>query len=101
MGIGFWDKLKNGFKKIGSGLKTVYNRVIKPVYKAIAPIAKPAVAALAAKYGGPGGAALAEGAFTAVDAAMDGKFGAAADWGKKAVKDSSKMPAWLKKAIGD
>jgi hypothetical protein len=103
MGIGFWDKLKNGFKKIGSGFKKVYEKVIKPVFNAIKPLAKPAVAALAAKYGGATGAALAEGAFEAVDAGINGKFGEAAAAGKRVIRqaDPAKMPGWLRKVVGD
>jgi hypothetical protein len=100
MGIGWWDKLKNGFKKIGSGLKKAYNKVIKPVFNAIKPILKPAVTAIATKYGGANGGAIAEGALEGIDAAMNGKFGEAAAWGKQAARQA-KMPGWLKKAIGD
>jgi hypothetical protein len=39
----------------------------------------------------------------ALDGAMNGKFGETAEARKRAVKqtDPQKMPAWLRKAIGD
>jgi hypothetical protein len=103
MGIGFFDKLKAFGKKIGSGLRKVYDKVVRPAYNVLKPILKPAVQAAATAYGGPGAGVVAGLGMEALDGAMNGKFGEAAAAGKRAVKqmDPQKMPAWLRKAIGD
>jgi hypothetical protein len=43
MALGFFKKLFNGIKKVGS---TIYNKAIKPVYNALAPMAKAAAPAI-------------------------------------------------------
>ena len=38
MAVGFWKKLGEVAKKVWTGVKTVYNKVVAPVAKAAAPI---------------------------------------------------------------
>jgi hypothetical protein len=98
MGIGFWSKLKNFGKKIAKGAKAIYTIVIKPAFNLLKPALKTGAAALGAKYGGPAGAALAEGAFEAVDAGINGKFGEAVQRGRAVIQGGSvPIPDWLKK----
>jgi hypothetical protein len=101
--LGFWGKLKALGKKIISGAKKVFNNVIKPAFNKLKPLGKPIVSAIGAKYGGATGAALAEGAFEAVDAGINGKFTQALQLGKQAVADhggSVPIPNWLRKMAG-
>jgi hypothetical protein len=54
MALGFFKKLFNGIKKVGS---TIYNKAIKPIYNAVAPMVKtvaPAIGTAIGTYLAPG-----------------------------------------------
>jgi hypothetical protein len=100
MAIGFWSKLKAFGKKLVKGAKTVYTKVIKPAFNILKPALKTGAAALGGAYGGPGGAALASGAFEVLDEGINGHWGAAVQKGKAAIADGSvPIPDWLRKQM--
>ena len=61
MGIGFWSKLKQGFKNFGKGVKKVWERVIKPVAQKLLPIAKVVAPAIGNAIAPGSGAAISAG----------------------------------------
>ena len=103
-GLGWWNKLKAVGKKLWKCAKTVFNKVIKPAFNAIKPLAKQIIqGAVSAKFGANAGA-LAGGAMEAVDAGINGKFTQALQLGKQAVADhggSVPIPNWLRKMTGN
>ena len=98
MAIGFWSKLKAFGKKLVKGAKAAYTKVIKPAFNLLKPALKTGAAALGGAYGGPGGAALAAGAFEAVDAGINGQWTDAVQKGRAAIAGGSvQIPDWLRK----
>ena len=61
MSVGFWGKLKNGFKSFAKGVKNVWNKVIKPAAKAIMPAAQMVAPAIANAVAPGSGAAVSAG----------------------------------------
>jgi hypothetical protein len=98
MAIGFWSKLKAFGKKLVKGAKAAYTKVIKPAFNLLKPALKTGAAALGGAYGGPGGAALASGAFEVLDEGINGHWGAAVQKSKAAIADGSvPIPDWLRR----
>jgi hypothetical protein len=67
MALGFFKKLFNGIKKVGS---TIYNKAIKPIYNAVAPLVKTAAPAIGGVIG-----SLIPGAGTAIGGTVGGVIG--------------------------
>jgi hypothetical protein len=82
-----WNKVKKVGKRIGSGIRTVYNKVIKPVYskvvKPLMPAIKPAVIGAATAYAGPLAGAAAGAGLNVGEALLDGRKSEAVQYAKE------------------
>jgi hypothetical protein len=64
-----WERIKTVGRRIGTGLKTAYNKVIKPLM----PMIKPAVVGAATAYGGPLAGAAAGAGLNIGESLLDGR----------------------------
>jgi hypothetical protein len=65
----FWSKVKKVGKRIGAGIRTVYNKVVKPLM----PMIKPALVGAATAYGGPLAGAAAGAGLNIGESLLDGR----------------------------
>jgi hypothetical protein len=82
MGFALWKKIKNGIRKviggIGKGAKAIWNTVIKPVGRALLPIAGKAIGSVANSYA-PGSGLAVEGLANGLAGALGGNSPGTAD----------------------
>ncbi len=78
MAWGIWNKIKNGFKKVGKGIKTAVNfvkdKVVKPVVKNVIKPFKPLIGAAASAINPALGAVVNSGMEMAEDISEEDNF---------------------------
>jgi hypothetical protein len=82
-----WERVKKFGKRIGAGIRTAYNKVVKPVYnkvvKPLMPVIKPALVGAATAYGGPLAGAAAGAGINIGESLLDGRRSDAAQYAKE------------------
>jgi hypothetical protein len=82
-----WEKVKKVGKRIGAGIRTAYNKAIKPLYnkvvKPLMPMIKPALVGAASAYAGPLAGAAAGAGLNIGESLLDGRKSDAIQYAKE------------------